>query len=110
MSNQANEHAFETYVEQILHDRGWQPGTNAEWNVELALFPAKVCAFLEATQPKLWTEMRGLHTAGLERLLIGALVKELDLKGALHVLCHGFKFYGRTFRLAYFKPAHGLTP
>jgi len=25
------------------------------------------------------------------------------------VLRHGFKFYGNTFRLAYFKPAHGLN-
>jgi type I restriction enzyme R subunit len=25
------------------------------------------------------------------------------------VLRHGFKFYGKTFRLAYFKPAHGLN-
>jgi type I restriction enzyme, R subunit len=27
----------------------------------------------------------------------------------LHVLRHGFKFYGKTFRMAYFKPAHGLN-
>ena len=39
-----------------------------------------------------------------------ALAKELDLKGTLDVLRHGFKFYGKTFRLAYFKPAHGLNP
>ncbi len=53
--------------------------------------------------------MQALHGVGLERLLIDALVKELDLKGTLHVLRHGFKFYGKTFRLAYFKPAHGLN-
>ena len=53
--------------------------------------------------------MRALHAAGLEALLVNALVKELDLKGTLHVLRHGFKFYGKTFRLAYFKPAHGLN-
>ena len=41
--------------------------------------------------------------------ITAALVKELDLKGSLHVLRHGFKFYGKTFRLAYFKPAHGLN-
>jgi type I restriction enzyme R subunit len=110
MSSQTKEQAFETYVTELLHQQGgWQPGTNAEWDVERALFPARVCAFLEATQPKLWAEMRALHAAGLEKLLIGALVKELDLKGALHVLRHGFKFYGKTFRLAYFKPAHGLN-
>lgn len=110
MSSQTKERAFETYVDELLHlQGGWQSGTNAEWDVERALFPALVCAFLEATQPKLWAEMRALHAAGLEKLLIGALVKELDLKGALHVLRHGFKFYGKTFRLAYFKPAHGLN-
>ena len=110
MSSQTNERAFEVHVEEVLHQHGgWQSGTNAEWDVEHALFPAQVCAFLEATQPKLWAEMRALHAAGLEKLLIGALVKELDLKGALHVLRHGFKFYGKTFRLAYFKPAHGLN-
>ena len=38
------------------------------------------------------------------------LLKELDLKGTLHVLRHGFKFYGKLFRMAYFRPAHGLTP
>jgi type I restriction enzyme R subunit len=110
VSGQTNERAFEVRVEEVLHRQGgWQSGTNAEWDVERALFPARVCSFLEATQPKLWAEMHALHAAGLEKLLIGALVKELDLKGALHVLRHGFKFYGKTFRLAYFKPAHGLN-
>lgn len=110
MSSQTKERAFEIHVEDVLHDRGgWRSATNAEWDVERALFPAQVCAFLEATQPKLWAEMRALHATGLENLLIGALSKELDLKGALHALRHGFKFYGKTFRVAYFKPAHGLN-
>jgi type I restriction enzyme R subunit len=110
MSGQTNERAFETHVEEVLlRQGGWQSGTNAEWDVERALFPARVCHFLETTQPKLWAEMRGLHATGLENLIVGALVKELDLKGALHVLRHGFKFYGKTLRLAYFKPAHGLN-
>lgn len=34
---------------------------------------------------------------------------ELDVKGSLAVLRHGFKFYGKTFRHCYFKPAHGLN-
>ena len=45
----------------------------------------------------------------MESLLLNTLVKELDSKGSLHVLRHGFKFYGKTFRLAYFKPAHELN-
>lgn len=87
MSKQINERAFELHVEEVLLQRsGWKAGTNAKWDVERALFPETVCAFLEATQPKLWAEMRALHAAGLEKLIIGALVKELDIKGTLHVL------------------------
>ena len=108
--SQTNERAFETYVEEILLTRGgWKSGSNAEWDKERALFPAQVFAFIADTQPKLWAEMRALHAAGLEALLLTALVKELDTKGSLHVLRHGFKFYGKTFRLAYFKPAHGAN-
>ncbi len=110
MPGQTNEHAFETYVEEILLSRGgWKSGSNAEWDKERALFPAQVFAFIADTQPKLWAEMRTQHAAGLEALLLNTLVKELDAKGSLHVLRHGFKFYGKTFHLAYFKPAHGAN-
>lgn len=107
---QTTERAFESYVHAILLEQsGWTAGALAEWDVDRALFPARVFEFLAATQSKLWEQMRALHGAGLEPLLLGALVKELDVKGSLHVLRHGFKFYGKTFRLAYFKPAHGLN-
>lgn len=110
MSSQTNEFAFESYVEQILLGAsGWIRGDRAEWDVTRALFPKRVVAFLEATQPKLWSEMRKLHGDALETLVVDTLGKELDLKGTLNVLRHGFKFYGKTFRLAYFKPAHGLN-
>ena len=108
--NTTTEHAFESHVEEILlRQGGWRRVANAEWDAERALFPARVCAFLEATQPKLWAQMRALHAAGLEPLLVDALARELDLKGTLYVLRHGFKFYGKTFRMAWFKPAHALN-
>ena len=110
MPGQTNERAFETYVEEILLTRGGcKAGSLAEWDKEIALFPAQVCGFIAETQPKLWEEMKALHGAGLETLLVTGLVKELEAKGSLHVLRHGFKFYGKTFRLAYFKPAHGAN-
>lgn len=110
MSGQAKERAFEAHVEDILYRKsGWHPGTNSEWDVQRAMFPTRVLSFLEATQPKLWMEMKALHGDRLPEQLIVALCKELDLKGALHVLRQGFKFYGKTFRIAYFKPAHGLN-
>lgn len=107
--NQTNEKAFETYVQQMLLAKGWQQGSVAEWDKERAFFPAQITSFIAATQLKLWEEMRGLHAGNLEAMLLAALVKELEIKGSLHVLRHGFKFYGKTFRLAWFKPAHGLN-
>jgi len=108
--NETKEAAFESYVQEILTARGrWLVGDRAEWDVDRALFPTQVCGFIQDTQPKLWEQMLELHGAGLEALLIDALTKELELKGSLHVLRQGFKFYGKTFRLAYFKPAHGLN-
>ena len=110
MPNQTTERAFETYVEEILVSRGrCKFGSNAEWDQERALFPAQAFAFIADTQPKLWAEMQTLHATGLQALLLTSLIKELEVKGSLHVLRHGFKFYGKTFRLAYFKPAHGAN-
>jgi len=106
---QTREHAFEAHVAEMLLRHGWQPGRTEEWDPETALFPARVLAFLQETQPALWAEMEALHGAGLDPLLLTTLVKELDLKGTLHVLRHGFKFYGKTLRLAHFRPAHGLN-
>lgn len=110
MTAQTNERAFESYVEEILlTGSSWQQGTNAEWDVEKALFPARIVSFIQNTQARLWEEMQELHGTGLENMIITTLVKELDTKGTLHILRHGFKFYGKTFRMAYFKPAHGLN-
>lgn len=111
MSKQTTEKAFETYVEEIVIAKaGWTHGEKSEWDKQNALFPERVFSFIADTQPKLWREMRKLHGNDVQPMLIKALVKELSLKGTLHILRHGFKFYGKIFRLAYFKPAHGLSP
>ncbi len=111
MSGQTTERAFEFHVEDLLLKQGdWLSGTNLEWDKARALFPARVFAFIEATQPMQWAEMAALHGHNLQPMLLDALVKELDIKGSLHVLRHGFKFYGKLFRMAYFKPAHELSP
>jgi type I restriction enzyme R subunit len=105
------EAAFETYLETVLLEKsGWNALSKAGWDKAHAYFPAEVLAFLQRTQPVLWQQMEKLHGAQLEPKLLDALLKELELKGTLHVLRHGFKFYGKTFRTAYFRPAHALNP
>ena len=110
MSSQTKEQAFESSVELMLADVGWVSVKPDEWDVNRALFPARVIAFLRSTQPKLWEQAEASQGAELEPRLLERLCKELDLKGTLEVLRHGFKFVGKTFRLAFFKPAHGLNP
>jgi type I restriction enzyme R subunit len=108
--SQTNERAFESYVEEmLLTGSGWEQGNTTDWDVEKALFPARILAFIRATQPRLWEEMHALHGTAIETMIIAALVKEMETKGTLHILRHGFKFYGKTFRMAYFKPAHSLN-
>ena len=104
------EQAFETNVESMLLGGGWRAGDLAEWDVDRALFPARAVAFIRDTQPDEWARMASLHGEGLEPLLIETLARELDTKGSLEVLRHGFRFFGRTFRVAYFAPAHSLNP
>ena len=110
MTCHTTEQAFESTVESLLLDAGWRTGDLGEWDVERALFPARAVAFIRETQPASGRSMAGLHGDDVEPLIVAQLARELDLKGALDVLRHGFKFYGRTFRLAYFAPAHGLNP
>ncbi len=109
MSTQTKEAAFEGTVESMLLHAGWVAGVREDWDVERALFAEPALAFMRDTQPEQWNKMRALHKDDLEQRVIEVLLKELDNKGSLHVLRHGFKFFGQTFRLAYFKPAHGLN-
>ena len=110
MTSHTTEQAFESTVESMLLEAGWHAGDLGEWDVERALFPARAVAFIRETQPDEWERMAGLHGDDVESLIVAQLARELDLKGALDVLRHGFRFSGRTFHLAYFAPAHGLNP
>lgn len=109
--SQTSEAAFETNImNTLLTISGWKAVDRTLWDVDAAVFPTEITDFLEVSQPKLWAQMRTLHSTALEGLIVAALLKELASKGCLTVLRHGFKFYGKLFKMAFFKPAHGLNP
>lgn len=111
MSKQTTEYAFESYIEEtLLKKSGWKQGTNSEWDKKQAIFPARIIDFIKSSQERLYNQMLKLHGEELNEKIIATLIKELNLKGTLHILRHGFKFYGKRFYMAYFKPAHGLNP
>lgn len=104
------ERHFESYLEETLLSRGWEAGDKAEWDKANALFPPRVFAFIERSQQALWQSMLAQHGKTFPEKLLADLLSELHIKGSLHVLRHGFKCYGKLFKLAYFKPAHSLNP
>jgi type I restriction enzyme R subunit len=104
------ERPFEEAIEAHLLADGWLKGTPTAFQRDLALDPAHLFAFIEATQKGLWSALRVQHGAGLDQAVLDTLVKTLDSRGTLNVLRHGLKFYGKKLDLAYFRPAHGLNP
>jgi len=103
------EKAFEAYIEETLSKNGWEECSNQLWDKKMALIPEIIIRFIQDTQKDLWMEMEKLHGGELSKKLIETLLKERKTKGTIHLLRHGFKFYGKTFRMGYFKPAHSLN-
>ena len=103
-----NEQAFEAYIESVMQD-GWTSVANTAFDAANALFPEQVIAFIRQSQPVLWTELEKLNGNLLTQQIIKSLVKERLSKGTLHILRHGFKFQGKTLKLAYFCPAHSMS-
>ncbi len=102
---------FEQAMEQsLLENGGYEKGDAADFDPALALFPDEVLAFIETSQPKPWQALVKLHGDRAGQVLLTALTKELASKTALHVLRHGFKCFGRTFRLAWFAPNSTMNP
>ena len=109
---QRNEAAFETVIETHLLANGYVTVNRADggFDRERAIFPETVLAFIRATQPKEWARLEALHGKKTGDQILTDLCKWMDANGALATLRHGFKCYGRTLHVAYFKAAHELNP
>jgi len=102
---------FEEAIEVALTtEGGFQKGAPGSFDAERALFPDDVIAFIQDSQPSRWQTLVDYHGAGAADALLTSLTKELASKGVLNVLRHGFKCFGKTFRLAYFAPNTGMNP
>lgn len=102
--------AFEDTVEQGLLTTGYVPVGRDGFDRERAIFPTVVLDFIRETQPKEWAKLEALHGAKTGEQVLTDLCKWMDTYGSLATLRHGFKCYGRTLRVAFFKAAHELNP
>jgi type I restriction enzyme R subunit len=109
----ASERTFEGAIEAwLLEHGGYRKGDPHAFDVALGIDPGEVLAFVRATQEAAWTSLAARHggEAAAETNFLRRLAKELDERGTVDVLRHGVKDLGIEIRLAYFKPAHRLTP
>jgi type I restriction enzyme R subunit len=105
------ERDFESAVEaDFIGAGGYERRAPGDFDEARALFPADITGFIRDSQPRRWRQLESLLGHETEATLLDTLVKELDVKGTLHVLRYGFKCYGKTFRLAYFRPNSGMNP
>ncbi len=105
-----SEAAFETVIEQHLLAHGYVAVPRDAFDRGRAIFPAIVLDFIKDTQPKEWAKLEALHGSNTGEQILTDLCKWMDANGSLATLRHGFKCYGRTLHVAYFKAAHELNP
>jgi type I restriction enzyme R subunit len=103
--------AFEHAIEAgLIRAGGYQKRPPEAFDEALALFADDVIGFLQDSQPKRWAQLNALLADETQATVLDSLSKELEIKGTLHVLRHGFRCYGKTLRLAYFRPNSGMNP
>lgn len=105
-----SEAAFETVIEEELLAGGYKSVPPGSFDREDAIFPIEVLGFIRETQASEWARLEALLGEKTGDQILSDLIKWMDSEGSLATLRHGFKCYGRTLRVAYFKPAHGLNP
>jgi type I restriction enzyme R subunit len=113
MPAQYTEKIFESALEEhLLTKAGYTKGDKETFDPLLGIDPTVLLTFVQATQPKEWEYLKNLHKGKAEKILLDDLHRALDseYEGCLMVLRHGFKSFGKQFRVAYFAPASGLNP
>ncbi len=110
----ASERAFEDAIEAWLLDHGGYTASSPDrLDPVLGLVPESVLGFVQETQEKAWEQLvsrYGGAATDAEAGFLRRLAAEIDNRGTLDVLRHGIVDQGVQFRVAFFKPAHGLTP
>jgi len=111
MPTDHREIAFETAIEDhLLTSGGYAKGDPRSFDRELAVDPSVLIPFIQETQPDNWEALEKIHGAETAAVLLDDLAKTMDSQGSLTVLRHGFKCFGKAFRVAYFAPAHRMNP
>ena len=87
---------------------GYTKGTDT-YDPKLGLYVDTLMEFIQKTQPREWARFENMNKVNPVRKFCLALNTACDTDGLIHVLRHGFKHRGISFRLCYFKPESTLN-
>ena len=107
------EEAFEKEIVAHLTANGWCAGESADYDKSLGLDTKALWAFIAATQAETWAKVATSHggdTPLARSKVAKRIADEITARGTIDVLRKGVKEMGQTLKLAYFVPAHELTP
>ena len=113
MPGQYKEVAFETAIENhLLTAGGYTRGDADTFDRDRGLDPTVLLPFIQQTQPREWEYLHNIQGDKAGEILLDDLCRALNSEheGCLKVLRHGFKCFGKLFRVAYFRPASGMNP
>jgi len=105
---------FEDEICEHLSANGWLYAEKdaADYDRQLALFPADVLAWVQETQPDAWEALTKNHGGAAGQTLLNRLRDSVNQSGTLHVLRQGFDVLGMRskVKMAQFKPALAMNP
>lgn len=105
-----NEKRFEEDIETFLvSEEGGYTKTTDTYDPNCGLYVNTLINFIQATQPKEWARFENANKVNPIGKFIQAFNMACDTDGLIHVLRHGFKHRGISFRVCYFKPESSLN-
>lgn len=106
------ESTLEKIITEHLTDNHWHEGAKSNYKRELGLDVEELMSFVSSTQKQAWERLTSLHGGedAARKKFSERLGKEIDSRGTIDVLRKGIVDLGVKFQLAYFVPAHDLTP
>lgn len=112
MAGQHTESAFEATIEKHLLAHGWAKGDPKTYRVDLGLDSTALMEFVQDSQPEAWESLVTLRGGAdkAEQFFAKRVSDEVTSRGSLHVLRKGVEDLGVRFALAYWRPAHRITP
>jgi type I restriction enzyme R subunit len=92
---------------------GMRPEWVADFDAVRGIDTEELFAFIEATQASEWSRLVKVHggdESTARQRFLSRLCDQIDDRGTVDVLRHGVMDQNVHMRLAFFRPAHGLTP